>query len=128
MIQKGKKRSRPVKQGKEKLIFLKAISSAALSKKARDIVVMDVRDIISYTDHIVICTGNSDKQVCAIADAIEEEAKRFSERPLSIEGYERGYWVIIDFVDTIVHIFQQSPREFYNLESLFMEARRIDVT
>lgn len=128
MVQRKMKRgSRTSKQKDNKLKFLSAISSAALSKNAQDIVVMDVRGIVTYTDHIMICTGNSDRQVCAIADAIEKEAKRFSERPLSIEGYERGHWVIIDFVDTVVHIFQPEPRKFYNLESIFMEAKRIDI-
>ncbi len=127
MIQKKTKKSKPAKKGDEKLKFLQAIVSAALSKNARDIIVLDVREIVSYTNHIMICTGNSDRQVCAISDAIEEEASKFSEKALSVEGYERGYWVIIDFVDTIVHIFQQEPRNFYNLESLFMEAKRVNI-
>lgn len=125
MVQK-KRKIKKTQTDKEKIQFLNAISSAAASKNAQDIVLLDVRNIVSYTNHIMICTGNSDRQICAIADEIEKEALKFDERPLSIEGYERGYWVIIDFVDTVVHVFQREPREFYNLEGLFLEAKRIE--
>ncbi|MCX7957872.1 MAG: ribosome silencing factor [Deltaproteobacteria bacterium] len=125
MIPKRKKTKKSLNE-KEKESFLNAIASAALAKNAEDIVLLDVRKIVSYTNHIMICSGNSDRQICAIADEIEKEASRFGEKPLSVEGYERGYWVIVDFVDTVVHIFQKEPREFYNLEGLFMEAKRIE--
>jgi ribosome-associated protein len=111
----------------EKMEFLREIYSAALNKNAQDIVIYDVRGVVSYTDHIMICTGNSDRQICAIADEIEKVALKFSEKPISVEGYERGYWVIVDFVDTVIHIFQREPREFYNLEGLFLEAKRLNL-
>jgi ribosome-associated protein len=111
----------------EKMEFLREIYSAALNKNAQDIVLYDVRGVVSYTDHIMICTGNSDRQICAIADEIEKVALKFSEKPISVEGYERGYWVIVDFVDTVIHIFQREPREFYNLEGLFLEAKRLNL-
>lgn len=126
MIQKKKKIKKSLNE-KEKLEFLNAVASAAFSKNAQDIVALDVRGVVSYTDHIIICTGTSDRQICAIADEIEKEALKFGEKPLSVEGYERGYWVIVDFVDTVVHIFQKEPREFYNLEGLLMEAKRMDL-
>ncbi len=125
MVQR-KRKIRKIPTDKEKLAFLNSIASAALSKNAQDILLLDVRDVVSYTNHVMICTGSSDRQICAIADEIEREALKFNEKPLSVEGYERGYWVIIDFVDTVVHIFQREPREFYNLEGLYMEARRIE--
>jgi len=111
----------------EKMEFLREIYNAALNKNAQDIVIYDVRGVVSYTDHIMICTGNSDRQICAIADEIEKVALKFSEKPISVEGYERGYWVIVDFVDTVIHIFQREPREFYNLEGLFLEAKRLNL-
>jgi ribosome-associated protein len=111
----------------EKMEFLREIYNAALNKNAQDIVLYDVRGVVSYTDHIMICTGNSDRQICAIADEIEKVALKFSEKPISVEGYERGYWVIVDFVDTVIHIFQREPREFYNLEGLFLEAKRLNL-
>ncbi len=125
MIQRKKRREKNQSK-KDNKEFLNAIVSAARSKNAQDIVLLDVRGIASYTDYLLICTGSSDRQICAIADEIEKEALRFGEKPFSIEGYERGYWVIVDFVDTVVHIFQKEPREFYNLEGLFMEAKRIE--
>ncbi|MGB9599051.1 MAG: ribosome silencing factor [Myxococcota bacterium] len=127
MIQKRKRKSKQSPPPHKKERFLSAIANAALSKNAQDILLLDVSELVSYTDHIMICTGNSDRQICAIADEIEKEAAKFNEKPFSVEGYERGYWVIIDFVDTVVHIFQREPREFYNLEGLYMEARRIDI-
>jgi len=125
LIQKKRKTKKSLNE-KEKETFLSAISSAALSKNAQDIIIFDVKDLVSYTDHIMICTGNSDRQICAIADEIGKEALKFGERPLSVEGYERGYWVIVDFVDTVVHILQREPREFYNLEGLFIEAKKFE--
>lgn len=127
LIQKKKRKSKKLLSDVEKNRFLSSIAKAALSKNAQDIVLLDVRNVVSYTNHIMICTGNSDRQICAIADEVEKEAAKFNEKPYAVEGYERGYWVIIDFVDTVVHIFQREPREFYNLEGLFMEAKRIDI-
>ncbi|MCX7945071.1 MAG: ribosome silencing factor [Deltaproteobacteria bacterium] len=126
MRQKKKKTPKSLSE-KEKLSFLRNITAAALSKNAQDIVLLDVQDVVSYTNYIMICTGNSDRQICAIADEINKEALKYGEKPYSIEGYERGYWVIVDFIDTVVHIFQREPREFYNLEGLFAEAKRIEL-
>lgn len=126
MIAKKRKIKKTLPEN-EKMEFLREIYSAALNKNAQDIVIYDVRGVVSYTDHIMICTGNSDRQICAIADEIEKVALKFSEKPISVEGYERGYWVIVDFVDTVIHIFQREPREFYNLEGLFLEAKRLNL-
>ena len=126
MIAKKRKIKKTLPEN-EKMEFLREIYSAALNKNAQDIVLYDVRGVVSYTDHIMICTGNSDRQICAIADEIEKVALKFSEKPISVEGYERGYWVIVDFVDTVIHIFQREPREFYNLEGLFLEAKRLNL-
>ena len=126
MITKKRKIKKTLPEN-EKMEFLREIYNAALNKNAQDIVIYDVRGVVSYTDHIMICTGNSDRQICAIADEIEKVALKFSEKPISVEGYERGYWVIVDFVDTVIHIFQREPREFYNLEGLFLEAKRLNL-
>lgn len=126
MITKKRKIKKTLPEN-EKMEFLREIYNAALNKNAQDIVLYDVRGVVSYTDHIMICTGNSDRQICAIADEIEKVALKFSEKPISVEGYERGYWVIVDFVDTVIHIFQREPREFYNLEGLFLEAKRLNL-
>lgn len=122
----ARKRIKKSLSEQEKLTFLSALYEAAISKKAENVLIFDVRDIVSYTNHIMICTGNSDRQVCAIADEIQKEALKFNERPLSVEGYERGYWVILDFVDTVIHILQREPREYYNLEGILIDARRVE--
>jgi ribosome-associated protein len=100
---------------------------AADSKKAEDIVVLDVGPLSSVADHFLICSGASDRQVRAIADAIEEELTQSGEKPLAIEGYHKGTWVLIDCADVIVHVFDDETRRFYNLERLWHRAARVEV-
>jgi len=100
---------------------------AADSKKAEDIVVLDVGPLSSVADHFFICSGASDRQVRAIADAIEEELTQNGEKPLAMEGYHKGTWVLIDCADVIVHVFDDETRRFYNLERLWHRAARVEV-
>jgi len=100
---------------------------AADSKKAEDIVVLDVGPLSSVADHFLICSGASDRQVRAIADAIEEELTQNGEKPLAMEGYHKGTWVLIDCADVIVHVFDDETRSFYNLERLWHRAARVEV-
>jgi ribosome-associated protein len=100
---------------------------AADSKKAEDIVVLDVGPLSSVADHFLICSGASDRQVRAIADAIEEELTQNGEKPLAMEGYHKGTWVLIDCADVIVHVFDDETRRFYNLERLWHRAARVEV-
>lgn len=97
------------------------------SKKAADIVVLDVQPHSSIADHFLICSGTSDRQVRAIAEAIEEELTHNGEKPLAMEGYQQGSWVLIDCADLIVHIFDDESRRFYNLERLWHQAARVEV-
>lgn len=97
------------------------------SKKAADIVVLDVQPHTSIAEHFLICSGTSDRQVQAIAEAIEEELRQHGEKPLAIEGYQQGSWVLIDYADLIVHVFDDESRRFYNLERLWHQAARVDV-
>ncbi len=100
---------------------------AALDKKAVDLVVLDVGALTSIADYLVICTGKSDRQVQAIAQAIESELREQGERPVAIEGMARGQWVLIDCADVIVHVFYQPVREFYDLERLWEHAPRVQL-
>jgi ribosome-associated protein len=100
---------------------------AADSKKAEDIVVLDVQLLSSVADHFLICSGTSDRQVRAIADAIAEELTQYGEKPLAIEGYQKGTWVLIDCADLIVHIFDDDTRRFYDLERLWHRAPHVEV-
>ena len=101
---------------------------AALDKKAVDVVVLDLRQTPAFTDHFVLCSGQTPRQVKAIADAVEEALRDAKVRPAHVEGYDRGEWVLLDFFTFIVHVFTPQTREFYGLERLWGDARRIEVT
>jgi ribosome-associated protein len=100
---------------------------AAQDKKALDLAVLDVRDVSSFTDYFVICSGQNARQVKAIADAVEEMLLKARTRPAHVEGYDRAEWVLLDYFDFIVHIFTPATREFYALERLWGSAERIAV-
>ena len=100
---------------------------AADSKKAENIVVLDVQPLSSVADHFLICSGASDRQVRAIAEAIEEQLIQNGEKPLAMEGYHTGTWVLIDCADLIVHVFDEDTRRFYDLERLWHRAARVEV-
>ncbi|MGB7621687.1 MAG: ribosome silencing factor [Terriglobia bacterium] len=99
---------------------------AAEDKKAEDIVVLNLSSICSFTDHFLICTGHSSRQVQAIADWIEEKLRKQSVRPAHIEGYSQGEWILMDYTDFVVHVFSTKAREFYDLERLWRGARRVE--
>jgi ribosome-associated protein len=101
---------------------------AALDKKALEVVVLDLRDTPAFTDFFVLCSGANPRQVKAIADAVEEALREANVRPAHIEGYDRAEWVLMDFFSFIVHVFTPVTREFYALERLWGDAKRIDVS
>lgn len=96
----------------------------ALERKAADVVALDLRGISSATDFFLIGTGNSDIQVRAIAEHVLEEMEEAGRRADHVEGLERARWVLLDFIDFVVHIFHPSARDFYQLESLWGDAPR----
>jgi len=100
---------------------------AALDKKAQDAVVLDLGEICSFTDYFLICTGTSTRHNQSIADHIEEILKRQGVRPLHIEGHTEGEWILLDYVDFVIHIFSARAREFYDLERLWRAGKRRDV-
>jgi ribosome-associated protein len=101
---------------------------AALDKKAQDVVVLDLRDTPAFTDVFVLCSGQTQRQVKAIADGVEEALRAAKVRPAHIEGYDRAEWVLMDFFTFIVHVFTPQTREFYSLERLWGDAQRIEVS
>lgn len=109
---------------REKAILL---SRFALEKKAYDLVLMEVRQVTSIADYFIICSGRSDRQVQSIAQGIEEKLAEMDVLAMSIEGFTRGHWVLMDFSDVIVHIFYQPLREFYDLEGLWGDAPRVEL-
>jgi ribosome-associated protein len=99
----------------------------ALEKKARDLLVLDVHDLTSIADYFIICSGSSDRQVQSIAQGIEEKLREAGHSALSVEGANRGHWVLMDFSDVIVHIFYEPVREFYDLDGLWGHAPRAEL-
>ena len=101
---------------------------AALDKKAHDVVVLDLRNTPAFTDFFVLCSGQNQRQVKAIADAIEEALRAARVRPAHVEGYDRAEWVLMDFFTFIVHVFTPQTRAFYSLERLWGDAERIEAS
>jgi ribosome-associated protein len=100
---------------------------AAGEKKATDLVILDLRQIASFTEYFVLCTGANARQVSAIADSVEEQLRKVGKRPLHTEGYSSAEWILLDYGDFIVHIFSSASRRFYDLERLWRDAGRIAV-
>jgi ribosome-associated protein len=100
---------------------------AALEKKALDPVLLELKGASSFTDYFLLCSGKSDRQVQAIAQGIEEALKKKGIRPLGQEGMVGGRWILMDYEDVVVHIFLEPVRRFYDLEGLWIEAKRIDL-
>ena len=99
----------------------------ALEKKAGEVVVLELSGLTDITDFFVLATGTSERHVKTIAEAVEHDMKERGVPAVSMEGYEEGRWVIIDYGDVIVHVFLESLRELYDLESLWIEAKRYGV-
>jgi ribosome-associated protein len=101
---------------------------AALDKKAGDVVVLDLRDTPAFTDFFILCSGQSQRQVKAIADGVEDALRTAKIRPSHVEGYERAEWVLMDYFSFIVHVFTPQTRTFYSLERLWGDAERIEIS
>ncbi len=100
-----------------------AVADLAADRKALDIVQLDLREILGYTDYFVICTGRSDRQVKAIHDAIHAGMKsEYGILPQRVEGLSHAQWVLMDYLDVVVHVFTPDMREYYRLEQLWGEA------
>jgi len=98
---------------------------AALGRKTLGLVVLDVRELTSVADAFIICSGRSNRQVTAIAEFIQTELKKVGKKPLSVEGKKEGHWVLLDYGHVIIHVFYESVRNFYDLEGLWVDAKRI---
>ena len=99
----------------------------ALDRKAEDLLVLEVSRLSSFADYFVICSGKSSRQVQGIADNLASSLRQRGIKPAGIEGSREGHWILMDYGDVIVHIFYEPVRQFYDLESLWSEARRIDL-
>ncbi|MBK8466775.1 MAG: ribosome silencing factor [Chloracidobacterium sp.] len=100
----------------------------AAEKKAFDLIALDLRDIASFTEFFVIASGSNQRQVQAIADEINEQLKKqLGTRPVRIEGYNSAEWVLLDYGDFVVHLFNGEAREFYDLARLWLDARKVEL-
>jgi len=100
---------------------------AALKKKAFDLTILDIKEISSFADYFIVCSGNSNRQVQAIASSIEHDLKKKGFYPLGIEGFNEGKWILLDYDDVVIHVFYHEIREFYELERLWVDAPTIDL-
>ena len=108
--------------------IVQAAVGAALNRRARDPVILDLRELGSFTDYFAICSGTSDIQVEAISDAVLDELEeKWNVRPWHREGVHQSDWVLLDYVDFVVHIFLDEKRKHFNLERLWIEAPTIEV-
>jgi len=108
-------------------ILAKRIADLMISKKAIDIVILDLKKLTSATDYFVICSADSDTQVKAIADSVQNGMESLGERVWHQEGYHALRWIVLDYVDVVVHVFHKEERSFYNLDRLWGDAKRTEV-
>jgi ribosome-associated protein len=104
-----------------------AIAVAAIDKKAVGLEILDVAGKVDYADFLVIMTGRSDRHAIALAQGIEEALKKQGVRPVAVEGLPHGSWVLMDFGDVVVHVFQDDSRRIYDIDGLWLDARRLPV-
>ena len=100
---------------------------AGLDKKAMDVEIIDVTGKVDYADYLVLMTGRSDRHVAAIAGAVDDLLAQADSPAISVEGLPAARWVLIDLVDVVVHVFQEETRVLYDLDGLWMDARRLSV-
>jgi ribosome-associated protein len=102
---------------------------ACQDKKAEEITILELeKDSGAFTDYFVVCSGTNPRQIQAIADAVEERLEQAGMRPAHTEGYRQAEWVLLDYVDFVVHIFSETARQYYDLERLWKSAKRMDPT
>lgn len=117
-----------MENGKDTLDMVKAAASAAISRRAQDGVILDLRELDGFTDFFAIFSGVSDIQVEGISQAVLEELEsNWAQKPWHQEGARKADWILLDYVDFVVHVFLSERRAYYNLERLWAEAGRIEL-
>ncbi len=114
-------------EAEERVVRAARFAAAADDKKAERLVALDVRQLTSFADTFILASGNSDRHARSIADGVIEAAREHGEKPLGVEGYDEGRWVLIDLGDVIVHVFQPEVRDDYDLERLWSDAPVIEL-
>ena len=108
--------------------LLEEIVQLAFEKKAQNLISLDLRGLSFLSDYFIICDGNSNTQVTAIISSVTKKvSKGLRDKPWGVEGTENAEWVLLDYVDVVVHVFQKEKREFYDLEGLWGDAKKIEL-
>ncbi len=107
--------------------FALTIANLALEKQAHDLEIIDVSNLVDYADYVLVCGGRTERQVRAIAEAIDVGLKGMKHQSLGIEGRSQGHWVLMDYGSVIVHVFLEQARSYYDIEGLWMDAERVPV-
>ena len=106
---------------------LKIALKAMEDKKAFDVVVLDISNIASFANYFLLCSGDSSRQIQAIVNEVERKLRDYGIRPSHIEGYRNGEWVLMDYLDLVVHVFSKNARAYYDLERLWRDGKHLDV-
>lgn len=101
--------------------------AAAAEKKAINTVVLDLREIASFTDYFIIASGTNERQVQAISDSVVETLKQAGSPVIRVEGYKTAEWILLDYGDFVMHVFGEQSRIFYDLERLWRESQRVEL-
>ena len=102
-------------------------AKAALEKKALDVIILDLSGLTVIADYFVICSGESTTQVKAVAEFVEQAFANKRVKPLGIEGAAHSHWILLDYADVIIHVFEKETRAYYNLEKLWMDAKVVEI-
>ncbi|MEO5618269.1 MAG: ribosome silencing factor [Candidatus Eisenbacteria bacterium] len=113
--------------GNSALAILKLAAATAHAKKARDLVALDLRELNGVADYFLICSASSEVQVKAVAEAVDDKLRESGSKPWHVEGYSGRRWVLLDFVEVVVHVFHEKTREYYMLDRLWGDARSVDL-
>ncbi len=112
----------------EILVTARQMATLATERQADDLIILDMRERVPYCDFFIICSGRSRRQVRAISNALLQGMKERGTRALSVEGVESSRWILMDYGDIVVHIFDEQHRDFYDLETLWGDAPRLGIT
>jgi len=119
-------RPKPTRQTEAARRFAAAAARVAAQDHCEDVVVLDLRGISQVCDYFVIATGTSDRQMRAATDHIEQLAREHNDKPFQTSGYEEGTWIVSDYIDVVIHIFNDELRAYYDLDSLWGDAPQIE--
>ncbi len=106
---------------------LKIAVKAVDDKKGIDVVVLDITSVATFTDYFLICSGDSTRQIQAIADEVQQKLAANGHRPAHVEGYNNAEWILMDYLDLVIHIFSRKARAYYDLERLWRDAKILEV-